>query len=125
MKPRPDWTIKFPAIDGIAKPSQCNQSDRYHTRYTPETPAIREDVQAILDMPQEEFQIWLDQKRDAATQLLNMWAAVGDIPELSYGLDAHTMTANTAFKANLEVLQKAMSYLTVIEARYNEVNFNF
>jgi hypothetical protein len=122
-KEHPEWSDRYPAIDGIAKESKPAGYDRNdNERFTlPET-EIREDLEKIINLDTEHFIRWCSPKLKATEYLLEQWKSFASIPHLGYGNNEQqlNMDAITAVKNVVENLEKGRDYMQKIIKVYKE-----
>lgn len=108
IKKRPDLTRDYPAIDGITK----DEEDSF-----PAKTAVRSDVENILEMSDNDFNLWYLERRDAISSLLRTYNLVGDIPDLRFANEDNKryMKDSEAIKPIIEVIERAQRNLEVIK----------
>jgi len=131
IKPRPDLTAKYPAIDGIAtprgkdEPYECRTTGMMISRYLVETPAIRSDLIPLLKMEPSAFAEWLSVRRTAVKDRLAQLILITSIPQLDLARDddqaVRTFAAYTQLSAEQKYLEEALATLEILAERYNEV----
>jgi hypothetical protein len=100
IKEYPEWTLKYPAIDG---------------KKNPDKKPIRSDIEEILKMNNVPFNKWYSERKQAVESLLNQYELIASIPSLIYsseyqkfGLDSSTFIGNSikVFKEGLDYLER-------------------
>lgn len=115
----PEWSEEYPAIDGIETKSELRGE---HVK--PGGRPVRSDIELILDMPEEEFNQWISERRETTSNLLKEYELFTTIPHLGYVSEQakFNMSALTHVETHKEVLKRGLDYLDKIEQLYKEVN---
>ena len=105
VKKHPEWSEKYPAIDGITKGGGVDFQK-----------PIRSDIEKILKLDDEKFNNWFAERRIAALKLLNDYELIGSIPDL--GSPFETYKNNLSVKSNIgyfiKTLKDGLDYLEKI-----------
>ena len=114
MNQHPEWSDKYAAIDGIAKP----QNGGY-----PEERAIRSDIEEIINLDDSHFNYWYDSRLAATQRLLKDYELFASIPHLNYGGadQKYDMAALCAVSGQLEALTEALDFLEKIKQVRGEI----
>lgn len=120
---------KYEAIDGISKGDRDFHPEdtvggRAGVFYKPSQRPIRSDIEEILLKDKEEFNSWIEERRNATEALLRDYKLFVSIPDLSYGSEQHKfdMSAKTHVKDHLNSLKKGLDYLNKLEQVYLEIH---
>lgn len=110
IKQHPEWTEKYSAIDGIAKPKSAQNS-------------IRSDIEEILKFSDEEFYKWYETRKNVTVKLLQDYQLFSTIPALKYGSEEQKldMTAYIHVDKHLQYLKKGLEYLLMIKTLREEI----
>lgn len=120
-KEHPEWSEKYPAIDGIAKEQVAYQHDRTRPPVVdvPNQEPIRSDVEAILELGDDEFEEWYRTRKETAERLLRDYETVGSIPDLWYAHEQQQLTIRPYMNI-IGVLEKGLEYLDIIKQARDE-----
>lgn len=75
---------------------------------------IRPDIKRILAQPEDEFERWYTERRDATERLIADYTLFASIPNLAYPTLEYTMAAMTHVNDHLKYLREGLEYLTEI-----------
>lgn len=107
----PEYTSKYPAIDGITK--EKRGSGRI---YYPAEKAVRPDIEAVLEMDEAQFNNWYIPKKDTTERLLEHYEIFASIPNLAYGGEKPLkMNAITAVDLQIKAFKEGLEYLEIIK----------
>ncbi len=131
IKKHPEWSEKYPAIDGIAKGERPSKEERKkmiqenptaNIHYRQAEKPIRSDIEKILKLNDEEFNTWFAERRIAALNLLNNYELIGSIPSLRYSSEEQQngLKSNSMINGPINVLKDGIEYLGVIRQVRNE-----
>ncbi len=116
IKEYPEFSEKYPAIDGITKGNRPPKEGREPWR--PPENAIRSDIEEILEMDDIAFDSWYRSKKNSVLGLLNQFEILVTIPnleyaseEFKYGLDE----GHNHLSGLYETLKKGLEYVEVIK----------
>jgi hypothetical protein len=112
IKKHPEWTKKYPAIDGIAK-SERPSGDYFY----PEEKAIRSDIEEILKMNDTNFNRWYNKRKVATENMLKQYEIIGSIPSLNYPFEKfqNKLTASSYISGPINVLKEGLDYLEKVK----------
>ncbi len=107
IKKHPEWTEKYPAVDGIAK------SARYHKEI--EKP-IRSDIEKILKLNDLNFSDWYNKRKDATENMLKQYEIIASNPALCYGSEEKKfgLESSAFISTPIKVLKEGLDYLEKI-----------
>lgn len=113
IKEHPEWSEKYSAIDGIAKPRKfLVGKDSPH-----EEKAIRSDIEEILKLEDTNFNKWYISHKETAEKLLNLYSHFAEIPNLNYGSEEQKcgMEAYSSIKSLIDYFKEGLDYLEKIK----------
>ena len=116
-KQHPEFSDKYPAIDGIKKEHDgYDNGDHYVTRVH-EQEAIRSDVLEILNLDGIKFDSWYRSKTSSLLDLLNSLRIVVKVPDLRYMSESQKLglDASSGLKDLIETLERGLEYVEVIK----------
>ena len=112
IKQYPEFSEKYPAIDGIKKLDKIIRDKGILFGKNP----IRSDVLEILNFDNSKFEAWYQTRQSILGSLLNEFKIVASVPDLRYpgenqkfGLDSYS-----GINGMIEVLEKGLEYLEII-----------
>jgi hypothetical protein len=115
IREHPEWIEKYPAIDGISSGKSGNEDYKR---------PIRSDIESLLSMPNKEFDIWYQERKEVTTDLLNKYETLGSIPALSYEFERHrgyNLEVFTHLRNHIEMLKRGLEYLEKIRIIRDEI----
>jgi len=124
IKEYPEFSDKYPAIDGIAKGERPPKEEREKrmeqgesVSYLRAEKPIRSDVEEILKMDGIKFDSWYRQKESALLELLNPLRIAVTVPHLRYASEEqkNTLNAQSYISGLHEILEEGLEYLQVIK----------
>lgn len=103
IKARPELSKKFPAIDGLPDSQGLT---------------VRPDIAGILELSDDEFEQWYQERFDAVSSMLAQIRLIGSVPSLAKKRvereEDETMASFSEFYVLLEDLEEAMGVLELI-----------
>ena len=129
IKQYPEWSDKYPAIDGIAKQQRPSEEEVAKKRKMEiDVPiegsekAIRSDIEAIINLDDNGFHKWYFEHENATKKLLELYELFGDIPDLRHGSDWDKCNIGhrSKIKEHIELLRQGLDYLKVIKQARKE-----
>lgn len=125
IKEYPEFSDKYPAIDGIAKGERPKKEERdkklaegESVSYNYAERPIRSDIEEVLKMEPLKFDSWYKQRETALLELLNPLRIAGTVPHLGYAAEEHksqTLNANAYISGLHKILEEGLEYLQVIK----------
>jgi len=124
LKQRPEYSEKYPAIDGIAKEERPSKGERdvmiaenplEEVYYHPSEKAIRPDIENILGLDDAGFDEWYKTRKSVAERLLKDYEVVGTIPHLQFGSRQNNLTCISHLSGVIESLEEGLEYLEIIK----------
>ncbi len=124
----PEYSEKYPAIDGIAKGERPSKEERERIMaedyskaidgisYLHSERAIRSDIERILGLSDEDFGVWYMERISATTNLLEMYELFASIPDLQYGSEnqPYDMATSSHLGEHIKLLKRSIEYIEVI-----------
>ncbi len=106
IKKHPEWSEKYPAIDGIA--------GRYDNLTIK---PIRSDIEKILNLNDLHFGDWYNERKNATEKLLKQYEVVASIPDLVHAFEERKFgLEGSAFICTpIKVLKEGLDYLEKIK----------
>jgi len=96
VEPRSDLSENYRAIDGIALGSAPGVRDANgNMQYSEPELAVRSDVRSVLEMGDDKFRMWYDERKEAITRQLADYELFASIPNLGYGRESQKLTFGT------------------------------
>ncbi len=115
IKPLPELTDKYPAVEGIAK-SAGIPTEEHPCVHLAQNP-IRSDVLEILKLQDGIFDEWYARRKEATERELADYRLFASIPHLGYGAEEQKldMCAYSHVKSHLQSLEEGLEFLEVIK----------
>jgi len=113
----PEYSEKYPAIDGIAKPDRPTGD-----HYIPAEKAIRSDIEKILEMSDDFFNSWYKERLAVSKSLLDQYQIFASIPNLVYASESRKLGMDNG---TIRILKEGLDYLDKIakvRKEYKELN---
>ncbi|MBL7051570.1 MAG: hypothetical protein ISS01_00610 [Nanoarchaeota archaeon] len=81
-------------------------------KYDREVLMAREDIRALVEMPDGEYLMWHSQRKDAIVALLSIYELAGSVPSLLNPESGEDMSRQ--YSGKVDALRRSLDYLDVI-----------
>lgn len=122
VKEHPEWSDKYPAVDGISK--EAKNRSRFTKIYRGPKKPIRSDLLKILKLNDEKFTKWYSERKIAALGVLKIYELIGSIPNLIVGYEEDKersyLSSSESIKEIIDTTKNGIDYLDRIKQVRNE-----